>query len=222
MRPKFGLDITNQTSNENSNNSVEQQRLQHVLNCARMAGRAVTRVVWRCDDAKENKILDLSDCQLTQIPDAVFHLMRHTVLEQCNLSTNVLTKIPPKFAVKFSHITELNLSNNRISKLPDELSDLSKLLRLDISFNSFMSIPWAVFDLPKLITLLANNNSILEVEIDRLKLAPSLKEVDLSNNPLNASTHSELVAITKPKITIPERQVEEWENLHDYATSTSD
>jgi len=191
-----------------------------MLNCTRMAGRAVTRVVWRCEDAKENKILDLSDCQLTQIPDAVFHLMRHTVLEQCNLSANVLTKIPPKFSVKFSQITELNLSNNRISKLPDELSDLSKLLRLDISFNSFMSIPWAVFDLPKLITFLANNNSIIEVEIDRLKLAPSLKEIDLSKNPLSANTHNELTAITKPKITLSEREVEEWENLHDYTTST--
>lgn len=40
-----------------------------------------------------------------QVPDAVYHLMRHTELKTCNLSSNDLTKIPPKFAVKFSLIT---------------------------------------------------------------------------------------------------------------------
>jgi hypothetical protein len=40
-----------------------------------------------------------------QVPDAVYHLMRHTALKGCNLSSNVITKIPPKFAVKFSLIT---------------------------------------------------------------------------------------------------------------------
>lgn len=50
-------------------------------------------------------VLDLSECQLMQIPDAVYHLMRHTELKRCDLSGNVITKIPPKFAVKFSLIT---------------------------------------------------------------------------------------------------------------------
>lgn len=49
--------------------------------------------------------LDLSECQLMQIPDAVYHLMRHTELKRCDLSGNVITKIPAKFAVKFSLIT---------------------------------------------------------------------------------------------------------------------
>jgi len=43
-----------------------------------------------------------------QIPDAVYHLMRHTELKRCDLSGNVITKIPPKFAVKFSLITGKN------------------------------------------------------------------------------------------------------------------
>lgn len=48
---------------------------------------------------------DLSECQLMQVPDAVYHLMRHTELKSCDLSGNVITKIPPKFAVKFSLIS---------------------------------------------------------------------------------------------------------------------
>jgi len=55
-------------------------------------------------------LADLSECQLMQVPDAVYHLMRHTALKGCNLSSNVITKIPPKFAVKFSLITGLGSS----------------------------------------------------------------------------------------------------------------
>lgn len=40
-----------------------------------------------------------------QIPDAVYHLMRNTELQSCNLSGNVLKKVTPKFALKFSAIT---------------------------------------------------------------------------------------------------------------------
>lgn len=40
-----------------------------------------------------------------QVPDAVYHLMRHTELKTCDLRGNVITKIPPKFAVKFNLIT---------------------------------------------------------------------------------------------------------------------
>lgn len=40
-----------------------------------------------------------------QVPDAVYHLMRHTELQTCDLSGNVITKIPPKFADKFNLIT---------------------------------------------------------------------------------------------------------------------
>lgn len=39
------------------------------------------------------------------VPDAIFHLMRHTNLKTCDLSFNVITTIPPKLASKFSYIT---------------------------------------------------------------------------------------------------------------------
>lgn len=106
-------------------------------------------------------IADLSECQLMQVPDAVYHLMRHTELKSCDLSGNVITKIPPKFAVKFSLITDLNLSHNQMSKLPDEIKDLGSLLRLDLSHNTFISLPTAVFKIPKLQQMNASNNHIV-------------------------------------------------------------
>jgi Leucine-rich repeat (LRR) protein len=109
-------------------------------------------------------ITDLSECQLIQVPEAVFHLMRNTALKSCDLSGNLITKIPPKIAVKFSLITELNLSNNQMAKLPDELADMSSLQILDISHNSFLSLPMVVFKMAKLRKLLANNNAIIGKE----------------------------------------------------------
>lgn len=96
-----------------------------------------------------------------QVPDAVYHLMRHTELKTCDLSGNVITKIPPKFTVNFNLITELNLSHNQLSKLPDEIADLDQLEKLDLSYNSMIALPNAIFKVPKLVDLNASNNHIL-------------------------------------------------------------
>merc|ERR1712045_529438 len=78
------------------------------------------RVVQRVDTAKEGGSghLDLSECQLTQVPDAVFLLMKSVTLQSCSLASNLITKIPAKLPINFTLIKELNLSNNRVSVLP--------------------------------------------------------------------------------------------------------
>ncbi|XP_072935161.1 leucine-rich repeat-containing protein 20 isoform X1 [Epargyreus clarus] len=179
--------------------------------CARLAGRAIIRVVGRCEDAQENSQLDLSECQLMQVPDAVYHLMRHTELKSCDLSGNVITKIPPKFAVKFSLITDLNLSNNQMARLPDELCTLACLQRLDISHNTFVALPHIAFQCPSLHTLLAHHNQIIEVDVDRLARSRALEYVDLSDNPIPPRTYEELKQLSRPTISISEREKEDWE-----------
>ncbi|CAG9575568.1 unnamed protein product [Danaus chrysippus] len=179
--------------------------------CARLAGRAIIRVVGRCEDAQENRELDLSECQLMQVPDAVYHLMRHTELKSCDLSGNVITKIPPKFTVKFSLITDLNLSNNQMGRLPDEMCTLACLQRLDISHNTFVALPPIAFQCPSLHTLLAHHNQIIEVDVDRLARSRALEYVDLSDNPIPPRTYEELKQLTRPSITISERGKEDWE-----------
>lgn len=188
-------------------------RMVAMMISTRMAGRAVIRVVGRCEEAQENQELDLSNCQLMQVPDAVYHLMRHTELKTCDLSENDITKIPPKFAVKFSLITELNLSHNQMSKLPEECGDLANLERLDISHNTFMSLPVCIFKMPRLHTLKANDNHIVDVEVDYLLEAPSLENVDLERNPIAPRIHDQLSRITKIRVSISPRQTEDWEDL---------
>lgn len=127
-------------------------------------------------------VTDLSDCQLTKIPDEVFDLVKDAKLKSCDLSRNVLRKLPPKFSVEFSLLTgkvyktkfiqfnffnkrklptDLNLANNEIYKLGDEFAGLTLLVRLDISNNYLLSLPAVLFKLPKLRQLRAHHNAII-------------------------------------------------------------
>lgn len=167
-----------------------------------MVGKAVTKVVKRCQCAKEEQNLDLSECQLMSIPDAVYHLMRNTVILACDLSSNVLRKIPPKFAIKFTYIKELNLANNRLSSLPEELRDLSDLKRLDISQNDYMLFPKVVFKLPNLIFLNAQKNHLTNIDVEKLKSVRSLREVNFEDNPLTNTSREQLKSMESVVVTV--------------------
>ncbi|XP_055539908.1 leucine-rich repeat-containing protein 20 isoform X2 [Wyeomyia smithii] len=230
MRPPshFGNDITNTAANDGNNNNgngddnnnnrntivARLTEMGATMMFPKIAGRGIIRVVERCDDAKENNNLDLSECELIQVPDAVYHLMRHTELKTCDLSGNVITKISPKFAIKFSLITDLNLAHNQMARLPDELADLHSLELLDISHNSFITLPAVVFKMRKLRKLRANNNAIIDIDRDEIIASDSLELVDLRHNPLTPICHELLSnANVSFRIELSERVKEEWEDL---------
>jgi Leucine-rich repeat (LRR) protein len=141
-------------------------------------------------------------------------MMRNTTLVSCNLSSNVITKIPPKFPAKFSLITELNLSHNRLSTLPDEISECTQLEKVDISHNSFISIPQALFSLPALTTLNARKNFIADIDVEVLLNGTSTMEtLNLEDNPLNRDCQETLANVDSIRITMTPRELEEWEDL---------
>lgn len=57
-------------------------------------------------------------------------------------------------------ISELNVSNNRMSKLPEEIGQLEQLTVLNISHNAFVSLPRVTYTLPKLEQINAEKNYI--------------------------------------------------------------
>jgi len=201
---------------DNNGPRDEASRLQalRAANCIKILGKGVIRVVHRVDEARENNTLDLSDCQLMQIPDAVYFMMRNTSLVSVNLSSNVISKIPPKFPAKFSLITELNLSHNRLSTLPEEISECTQLEKLDISHNSFISLPMVIFSLPALTTLNARKNFIADVDVEvLLHNTSTLENLNLEENPLNRDCQSNLANVDSIRISMTPRELEEWEDL---------
>ncbi|KAM7347135.1 leucine rich repeat containing protein 20 sclp isoform 2-T2 [Cochliomyia hominivorax] len=180
------------------NNKTLQQKYEGFIKKINKMAHLVVQVIQRCENAQENQHLDLSECELMQIPEAVYHLMRNTELKTCDLSGNVIKVISPKFAIKFSLITDLNLSHNQMSKLPDELADLMNLAKLNISHNSFIVLPPVVFKMPKLKELDASHNAIIEIDTDDVITSDSLELVDLRHNPLGRTCHRRLKNIQTP------------------------
>jgi len=188
---------------------LRQSQIIHTRN----AGTAVTRVVRRCNAAMEEGELDLSECQLMQVPDAVYHLMRNTTLRSCDLSANAIAKISPKFPMKFTDLTSLDLSNNKLAQLPDEMALCTSLSQLDISHNAFIELPHVVFRLNKLKVLKANNNLIIDVDVSQLPADSCVEAVDLSANPLLPACHQLLSCATHVHVTLSPRPKEDWEDL---------
>merc|ERR1712099_168822 len=157
----------------------------------------VQKVVERCEVAKENGgIMDLSGCQLIQVPDAIYFMMKDTQLTACNLSSNVITKIPPKFPTNFNFITDLNLSHNRMSSLPEEISQCTQLESVDVSYNTFISLPNCLFNLPKIIQINAKKNFIADVEVELITTRGSLESLNLEENPLTRDCQAKLENVT--------------------------
>jgi len=172
--------------------------------------------VVRCEDAEENGgKLDLSSCKLIQVPDALYFMIeeRNIEITACNLSSNVIKKIPPKFPTKFNMITDLNLSQNKLSALPEEVSKCSQLETVDISQNLFVSLPNCLLNLPKIIQINAAKNSITDVDIELISTCESLENLNLEENPLTRDCQENISSITNKKILTTPREMEEWEDL---------
>ncbi|KAJ8022646.1 Leucine-rich repeat-containing protein 20 [Holothuria leucospilota] len=158
------------------------------------AAAAVTRVVRRCNDAAETQKLDLSSCILESFPDAVFHLLRNTVVLSCNLSNNNLKKVVGKLCQNFTQLTELNICDNQIDSLPDSIGLLTQLRTFAATQNKLVGLPTSFYSLEKLETLELGSNEITELDVERLCNMPALKKVVLLGNPLTQEVHQQLLS----------------------------
>lgn len=63
----------------------------------------------------------------------------------------------------------------------------------------------------KLIWLKYNIFLFTEVDVNRLARSRALEYVDLSDNPIPAMIHEELKQLTRPSVSVSEREKEDWE-----------
>ncbi|XP_033111472.1 leucine-rich repeat-containing protein 20-like [Anneissia japonica] len=153
----------------------------------------VANVVNRCESGKESWSLDLSNCGLKSVPDAIFHLMRNTTVLTCDMSGNQLQKLPAKLAIQFCDMSEFNASGNRLNALPDEFGNLAMLTYLNLSKNRFVKVPEAVYNMVSVTHLDLCNNQLNELDAGKLREMKSLKVINLKNNPLTSENCHQLI-----------------------------
>ncbi|XP_011500986.1 PREDICTED: leucine-rich repeat protein 1 [Ceratosolen solmsi marchali] len=129
------------------------------------------------------KILNLSQNQLTNLPQELGMLPN---LQELSLSDNQFGKCPiSKWSwMNGSNITKtlrsLNLSCNKLTKIPDEISKLHALLSLNINNNLISSLPEGIGNLKKLKYLNISKNNITNLPGSMTNLR--LYELDISEN----------------------------------------
>merc|ERR1711988_117026 len=168
----------------------EVKQRENMIKTAKL-GKDVVKVVQRCDEAEETKTLDLSYCSLMKVPEAVTFILNERAYDiiKVNLSNNKISKITPQFGgACFLNLTSLNVSSNRLSTLPGELSQCKQLQSVDISVNNF-------------------------VDDDEIESTECLEYLNVEENPLSPSCREKPQRIDRVRIIMSERKLEEWEDL---------
>jgi len=155
------------------------------------------RVYDRLDTAKSSGSLDLANCKLTQIPNAVFMILKASQLEvpsicYCDLSFNFLKRLPMKLFTEqvFLGLKSLNLKSNKVNQLPIEIVNLKELEEINLAANQFEFLPEILLDLPSLKSVDISNNLISAVDVNRIE--NTVQQLDLSGNPLSDDIRSSL------------------------------
>ncbi|PRP77145.1 leucine-rich repeat family protein [Planoprotostelium fungivorum] len=115
--------------------------------------------------------MNLSGKKLTQVPDVAWDTPN---LSQLVLSQNQLTHLPEQISNLSESIRELAISQNRITFLPDSFSSLHKLTDLDLSSNVIARFPIQILSLQSLRSLNVQSNRMTELPSELFDSLPQL------------------------------------------------
>mmetsp|Transcript_36270 Transcript_36270/g.76961 ORF Transcript_36270/g.76961 Transcript_36270/m.76961 type:complete len:297 (+) Transcript_36270:14-904(+) len=130
--------------------------------------------------AAKTRVLALGSCELKSIPLDAFKLEE---LKSVDLSVNKLSKLPDSISGWGARLHTLNLGSNALASLPESVGDLVGLKKLIISSNKLNILPLALGKLTSLQELRASDNSVVELP-DCFGSLDMLAEVDLAGNNL--------------------------------------
>ncbi|XP_074149789.1 E3 ubiquitin-protein ligase LRSAM1 isoform X5 [Sminthopsis crassicaudata] len=134
-------------------------------------------------EAGADDILDISRCELSEIPFGVFSTCKVLQKKVLIVHTNFLTSLVPKSCnlLNLGTIKVLDLHDNQLMALPDALGQLASLQVLNVEKNQLKCLPQSIGDLAQLQTLNVKDNKLKDLP-DTLGELRSLRTLDISEN----------------------------------------
>ncbi|XP_060697267.1 E3 ubiquitin-protein ligase LRSAM1 isoform X2 [Hemiscyllium ocellatum] len=134
-------------------------------------------------EAGADDILDISKCELYEIPVSVFSMCRVLQKKVLIAHTNHLSTLLPKSCniQDLSMLKILDLHDNVLSSLPEDMGQLLSLQVLNVEQNLLKSLPNSLATLAQLQTLNLKGNRIRKVP-ESLSGLRSLRTLDISQN----------------------------------------
>ncbi|XP_068020180.1 E3 ubiquitin-protein ligase LRSAM1 isoform X1 [Melanerpes formicivorus] len=138
-------------------------------------------------EAGADDILDISKCELSEVPYGAFATCKVLQKKVLMIHTNNLTSLVPKSCSLLSLLTlkVLDLHDNQLASLPADIGQLTSLQVLNLERNLLTCLPQSIGDLAQL--------QLLNVKGNRLKELPGtvsgwrrLRALHLSGNALRA------------------------------------
>ncbi|XP_003264213.2 E3 ubiquitin-protein ligase LRSAM1 isoform X2 [Nomascus leucogenys] len=134
-------------------------------------------------EAGADDILDISKCELSEIPFGAFATCKVLQKKVLIVHTNHLTSLLPKSCslLSLATIKVLDLHDNQLTALPDDLGQLTALQVLNVEKNQLMQLPRSIGKLTQLQTLNVKDNKLKELP-DTLGELRSLRTLNISGN----------------------------------------
>uniref|UniRef100_A0A1A7WJI2 Leucine rich repeat and sterile alpha motif containing 1 n=1 Tax=Iconisemion striatum TaxID=60296 RepID=A0A1A7WJI2_9TELE len=137
----------------------------------------------RSKEAGADDILDISRCELSEVPSSAFSICKVLQKKVLILHTNELRVLLTKGCdiSSLSTLKVLDLHDNLLTCLPEDIGKLSTLQILNVEKNHLKVLPESIGNLQLLQTLNVKGNCLIELppSIESLR---SLRTLDLSGN----------------------------------------
>ncbi|XP_051907949.1 E3 ubiquitin-protein ligase LRSAM1 [Hippocampus zosterae] len=137
----------------------------------------------RSKEAGADDILDISSCELLEVPLSAFSICKFLQKKVLILHSNELKSLLPKGSdiASFATLKVLDLHDNKLSSLPQDIGKLTCLQILNVEKNRLKSLPESIEDLKFLQTLNLKGNCLSELPSGMSSLC-SLRTLDVSDN----------------------------------------
>ncbi|XP_042642468.1 E3 ubiquitin-protein ligase LRSAM1 isoform X2 [Tyto alba] len=136
-------------------------------------------------EAGADDILDISKCELSEVPYGAFATCKVLQKKVLIIHTNNLTSLVPKSCSLLSLITlkVLDLHDNQLALLPADIGQLTSLQVLNLERNLLKCLPQSIGDLAQLQMLNVKGNKLKDLPATVSGLR-SLRTLDISENVL--------------------------------------